>query len=102
MEISKNQELLLDINKFICQLDAYLSLLMATIEFRLVPPVFKENDQPIKICKARNLLVEFQTKLGFSSQDYAMNLSSTSVIFGANGSGKSIHLKTLGGIAYLA
>jgi DNA mismatch repair ATPase MutS len=31
-----------------------------------------------------------------------MSLSSTSVIFGANGSGKSIHLKTLGNIVYLA
>lgn len=44
MEISKNQQLLLDINNFISMLDAYLSLLMATIEFRLVPPTFIEGD----------------------------------------------------------
>jgi hypothetical protein len=44
MDICKNQQLLLDINKFISMLDAYLSLLMATIEFRLVPPTFIEAD----------------------------------------------------------
>jgi DNA mismatch repair ATPase MutS len=67
MEISKNQQMLLDINRSISMLDAYLSLLMATIEFRLVPPTFIEGDKPLKICKGRNLLVEFQNQEGFAS-----------------------------------
>ena len=43
------------------QLDAYISILMAVIEFKLTPPIIHtDSSKPIKILKSRNLLVEYQ------------------------------------------
>lgn len=82
------------------QLDAYISLLMAVIEFNLVPPKFNEGCKPIKVAKARNLLVEFQ-RSKFCQQEYSLPLSSTTIVYGGNGSGKSIYLRTIANIVYL-
>ena len=52
--------MLLDVSNFMVQLDAYISILMAVIEFKLVPPVLHEEFyKPLKINKSRNLLVEY-------------------------------------------
>jgi hypothetical protein len=43
------------------QLDAYISILMAVIEFKLTPPILHQDyTKPVKIVKSRNLLVEYQ------------------------------------------
>lgn len=53
------------------QLDAYISILMAVIEFKLVPPVLHEDQsKPLKVVKARNLLVEYQRHSNYVKQDF--------------------------------
>lgn len=90
--------MLLDINDFIHKLDAYTSLLMAVIEYDLVPPSFGTE---IQVRGARNLLVEFKRQ-AFSKLDFDIKLSTTTAVYGSNGSGKSIYLRCLANIQYLA
>lgn len=73
---------------------------MATIEFRLVPPTF-HSENAIRIEGARNILVEFQ-KTHFNNMDYSLQHQTTTIVTGANGSGKSIYLRNMGNIIYLA
>lgn len=100
-EIIDNRMLLMNINEFITYLDAYTSLYMSTLEFNLVKPQLVPRSQLIHIIEGRNLLVEFQ-KTSFNSQNYELKQPCTTVVTGSNGSGKSIYLKTIGCLAYLA
>lgn len=101
MEITSMHLVLQSVNNFMMQLDAYTSILMAVIEFRLVPPILKEgSSSTVRISKSRNLLIEYQKK--YVRQEYSMRLGSTTVVGGNNGSGKSIYLRTLGNIVLLA
>lgn len=71
MEICQLQQVLFDVNNFMIQLDAYISILMAVIEFKLVPPVLhNEYSKPVKVVKARNLLVEYQRQSNYVKQDF--------------------------------
>ena len=85
------------------QLDAYISILMAVIEFKLTPPIMHyDSSKPVKIVKSRNLLVEYQRQNKYVKQDYNIAKSTTTIVCGSNGSGKSIYLRTFGDIVYLA
>lgn len=55
----------------------------------------------MSVKKARNLLVEFQ-KNSYAKQDYVMSESALTLVRGGNGSGKSIYLRNLGNLVYLA
>ena len=73
---------------------------MAVIEYNLVPPKFNQGGK-ISVLKGRNLLVEYQQHK-FTKQNFDVSTSTTNVIYGSNGSGKSIHLRNLANIVYLA
>eukprot|EP00347_Sterkiella_histriomuscorum_P015738 403355869 len=100
-EILDNASVLLKMNEFIIKLDAYISLLMSVLEFNLTKPNFVTDSKQIKIQDARNMLVEFKSQ-DFRKQDYNITDQKLTVICGQNGSGKSIYLKNLGSIIYLA
>ena len=93
---------LLQLNTFICRLDACLSLAIAKDTFNLlVAPTFTDLIADTRIVGARNLLAEFQTN-SFNPINYTFATPDIKLVADASGTGKTTWLQTLGQLCYLA
>ena len=122
-EVLKNDESLLYLNDLISELDVYLAFTMVAKEHNLSAPVFSD-ESIILIRSGRHLLLEILLRNSFIPNDFVVynyqddydnnfeaeqnnlinkNYSNrVSILTGANFSGKSVFLKQIGLIVYLA
>lgn len=122
-EVLRNNECLLYLNDLIAEFDCCLSFALTTHEYNLKMPIF--SDQPnILIRKGRHLLLEILLRQSFIPNDFVVynyiddydnnfeasqqslinkNYSNrVSILTGPNFSGKSVFLKQIGLIVYMA
>lgn len=103
-EIVKMKDHLRAMNAFFSLIDVYTSLVISNEEYSLVRPEFKssqEGKRGLQIEGAGNTMVGFEKTFTFLDYNVDPNHGAT-IVNGSSGSGKSIYLKTIGVIIYLA
>jgi DNA mismatch repair protein MSH5 len=100
-EVLANENAILLISKCIGDLDAYFSMVLFSESYNLTRPKIFETPR-IQIVNGRHILVEMCVD-NYIPNDCALDdIHRVAVITGSNNSGKSVYMKTIGIIVYLA
>lgn len=100
-EILNYSPILINISQFLADLDSILTLVIFADTYKLTRPIIVPTSR-VQIVNGRHLLVELCSS-NFIPNDCALDeVHKIGIITGPNFSGKSIYLKTVGLIVYLA